>query len=231
MVNIDDARIASYDNNGHHFEILVEPDLALEVRLGHKSIDYVINNLLATEEVYKNSKSGERASEKAIQETFNTLDIKIIADIILKKGHLDLTTDQKRRLSEAKRKEVIDYIVRNSINPMTKAPHPYTRVESSLESARIVIDIQKSIESQLDKIIEKLSPILPMDFKMTKIKTIIPIQFGGKINGVIGKYEILERKWEASSFYFIANVPAGEKDSFLNVISGITKGQAQFEME
>lgn len=204
--------------------------MALEIKQGHKDASNNLSKLLATDEVYKNSRSGDRVSDKALQECFGTTDLAQITERILKHGHLDLTTEQKRKLSEQKRKEVIDYIVRNSINPITKAPHPYNRVESALDSAKIVVDIQRPIDQQMEKIIEKVSIILPMDFKMFTFKVIVPLDFASKVNGIINKYDIIERKW-GSSFNFTAKVPAGEKDSFMNTISGLTKGQAVFETE
>lgn len=231
MVNVDDARIASYESNGQKFEILVDPDLALEIKQGNKDVSNSLSKLLASDEVYKNAKSGERVSEKSLQEHFGTTELAKIVEFILKKGHLDLTTEQKRKLAEMKRKEVVDYIVRNSTNPVTKAPHTYTRVESALETAKIQVDPQRPVDQQIDRIIEKLTEILPMDFKKVTFKATIPIQYAGKINSIINKYEILDRKWEASAFVFTAKVPAGEKDSFMNIISGLTKGQAVYDIQ
>jgi ribosome maturation protein SDO1 len=230
MVNVDDARIASLETKNHKFEILVEPDLALEIKQGFKEVKNNLSKLLAVEEVYKNARSGDQVSETALKEEFGTLDLETIVDEILKKGNLDLTTEQKRRLAESKRKELIDYIVKNSINPVTKAPHTYTRVESALETAKIVLDPQKPIKYQIDKIVDKLNEILPLDFKKYIVKAYIPVQYAGKVNSMINKYEVLERKW-ANEFYFAANVPAGEKDAFLNMISNLTKGASRFELE
>ncbi len=230
MVNVDDARVASLETKTHKFEILVDPDLALEIKLGFKEVKNNLSNLLAVEEVYKNAKSGDSISEAALKEQFGTLELEIIVDEILKKGNLDLTTEQKRKLAEAKRKELIDYIVKNSINPVTKAPHTFSRVESAIESAKINLDPQKPIKYQIDKIVEKLNEILPLDFKKYVVKAYIPIQYAGKINSMISKYEILERKW-SNEYYFSANIPAGEKDAFLNMISNLTKGTSRFELE
>lgn len=231
IVSMDDARIASYDIAGAHFEIFVEPVLALEIRKGAKEVLNNLGKLLAVEEVYKCARSGTRVSEKALNEHFGTTDLTRIVTVILEKGHLDLTTDQKRRLAEEKRRELINYIVKNSINPVTKAPHTPQRVESALDATKIAIDIQKPISVQANKIIEKMSAILPMDFKICVCRTKVPIAFVGKVNGVINRYEITDRKWEPDYFCFVAKVPAGEKGQFLNMISGLTKGQAQFDFE
>jgi len=230
LVNIDKARVASYDINGMHFEILVDPDLALEIKQGKKDLQNNLSKLLATEEIYKKAKSGDRASEVHIKEAFGTEDLETIVETIIQKGHLDLTTEQKRRIAEQKRKEIIDYIVRNSYNPVTNSPHTYQRVETAIEKAKIQIDSLSPVEQQVDKIVSKMTEILPISFKKYKFKVSVPIEFGGKINSVINKYEILDRKW-TTTFNFIALVPAGEKDSFMNTISGLTKGQATFDIE
>ncbi len=231
MVNMDDARIASYEDNGYVFEIFVDPDIALEIKKGTKEISNNLGKLLAVDEVYKSARSGERASEKSLQTVFGTTDLLKVVKTILEKGHLDLTTEQKRKLYDEKRKEVLNYIVKNSINPITKAPHTPQRVESAFEETKITIDIQKSLESQMDKIIEKLSVFLPMEFKKFTCRVKIPVAQAGRVSGMINKFEVSERKWESDYFYFVAKVPAGEKDQFFGMISGLTKGTAQFEFE
>ena len=64
MVNIDDAIIAKYESYGEHFEILVDPDLAAEFR-NPDGKDVAIEDLLAIEEIFKDSKKGDKASDEA----------------------------------------------------------------------------------------------------------------------------------------------------------------------
>lgn len=230
MVSLDNARVASYDVNGEHFEILVDPDLALDIKEGKQTLEYKLGKLLASDEIYKKASSGDRASDGNVKTAFGTNDLEKIVGVILKHGHLDLTTGQKRKLAEQRRKEIIEYIVRNSYNPATKTPHTYQRVESALETAKVHIDVLRPVEQQIDKIVAKMSEVLPIDFKKYKIRVSVPLQFGGKMNSVIGRFDVLERNW-GSTFDFVVSIPAGEKDSFMNTISGLTKGQATFDVE
>jgi len=231
MVDIDKARVVSYDNKGQSFEIYVDADLALAVKEGEKEFEHTYNNLLAVEEVYKDAKKGERIGPKALTDEFGTTDVKEITKIILQKGRLDLTTEQKRRLMEARRKELISYITKNAINPITKAPLTPTSVETAIDKARIEIDLNKRIERQVDAIIEKLKPHIPMSFQVSTYKVFVPVAFAGKVSGAIGKYEVLERKWDAEYFICLVKVPAGIKDNFLSTISGLTQGKARIEIE
>ncbi len=231
MVDIDKARVVNYENKGLCFEIYVDADLALAVREGEKEFDHVYNDLLAVEEIYKDAKKGERIGPKALEDEFGTTDTKSIAKEILLKGRLDLTTEQKRRLMESRKKELIAYIVRNAINPITKAPHTPTSVETAIDKARIEIDLNKKIERQIDGIIEKIKPHLPMSFQTTLYKVYIPVSNAGKLTGVLNKYEVLERKWDAEYLICLIKVPAGLKDGFLSTVSGLTQGKAKIEIE
>ena len=72
MVNVDEAIIAKYEYCGEHFEILVDPDLAAEFR-NPDGQDVAIEDLLAVEEIFKDSKKGDKASEEAMLKIFETI--------------------------------------------------------------------------------------------------------------------------------------------------------------
>ncbi len=53
MVNTENAVIARLESHGKHFEILVDPELAMDVKKGK---DVSLNDLVAFEEVYEDVK-------------------------------------------------------------------------------------------------------------------------------------------------------------------------------
>ena len=85
MVNVDEAIIAKYEYSGEHFEILVDPDLAADFR-NPDGPDVAIEDLLAVEEIFKDSKKGDKASEEAMNKVFETTDPIEVSKIILEKG-------------------------------------------------------------------------------------------------------------------------------------------------
>ena len=107
MVNVDDAIIAKYEYCGEHFEILVDPDLAAEFR-NPDGKDVAIEDLLAVEEIFKDSKKGDKASEEAMLKIFETTDPIEVSKVILEKGHVQLTAEQKRQMQADKRRLVIN---------------------------------------------------------------------------------------------------------------------------
>ena len=99
MVNVDEAIIAKYEYMGEHFEILVDPDLAADFR-NPDGPDVAIEDLLAVEEIFKDSKKGDKASEEAMNKIFETTAPIEVSKIILEKGTVQLTADQKRNMQE-----------------------------------------------------------------------------------------------------------------------------------
>ncbi len=95
MVNVDEAVIARLKVGKDIFEILVDCDLAMELRKG-KSIG--LDKILATDEVYKDVKKGQRASENEIKKVFGTDDTREVASKIIKEGEIHLTSEYKNKL-------------------------------------------------------------------------------------------------------------------------------------
>ena len=97
MVSVDKSIIARLDSRGEHFEVLVDPELALKVRRGEK---VPVDKLLAVGEIFRDCKKGERASPEDISRVFDTNDLEAVANRIIKKGEIQLTTEQRRRMLE-----------------------------------------------------------------------------------------------------------------------------------
>jgi ribosome maturation protein SDO1 len=230
MVNVDDARIAKFEKDKIHFEILLDPNVALKIRKGAE-FNHLFGDLLAVEEIYKDAKKGEKASESSLKEVFGNIEFKEIIKKIVLEGHLELTTEQRRKMFEEKRKEVLDYIVKNSINPITKLPHTEQRVLNALEKVKLDVDINISIKKQIEKIVQKLNPILPMSFSKFVCNVFVPIEIAGKINNIVNKYDVSERKWMPNGLNLKVNVPAGEKEEFFNIMFKVSGGKAKVEVE
>ena len=99
--------VARLTKENEHFEILVKPQKALDYRNGKIS---GITEVLAAEIIFSDANKGTKVSEEAKHKAFGTTDSLEIADLILKKGTLQLTTEQRRKMVEDKRRQVIDFI-------------------------------------------------------------------------------------------------------------------------
>ena len=146
--------VARLTRENEHFEILVKPQKALDYRNGKIA---GITEVLAAEMIFSDANKGTKVSEEAMKKAFKTIDPLKIADEILKKGTLQLTTEQRRKMVEDKRRQIIDFISRQAVDPKTNLPHPPARIENAMEQIRYPIDPYKSVEEQAKDIVKLLT--------------------------------------------------------------------------
>ncbi len=211
---------------GDHFEILVHPDNALNFKLGR---NVELSQVIAIDEVYSDSSKGLRASSEKLQKHFNTINHAEAAKIVLEKGELQLTTEQRRKMMEDKRKQIISIIARNYIDPRTGLPHPPTRIQQALQEVRVSIDPFKEAQEQTKMVVDQLRTIVPLKSEKMKLRVKVPPQFSPQAIGVIkGVGEILNEEWGSDgSLTALVEIPAGVHSSLMERLGAVTKGSAQ----
>ncbi|MFB6216377.1 MAG: ribosome assembly factor SBDS, partial [Candidatus Aenigmatarchaeota archaeon] len=180
MVSVDEAVIARLDSHGQHFEIMVDPEKALDVKKGE---DVPLRDLVAVEEVYEDSDKGKRVSDEDLNQVFGTNDFQEIAYKIIRKGEVQLTTEQRRDMRQEKRKEIASIISRRAVNPQTDNPHPQKRILNAMEEAGVHVDEMEDAENQVSDVIDKLRPIIPISIETKKVAVKVPPEFAGKASG------------------------------------------------
>ncbi|NLF88102.1 ribosome assembly factor SBDS [Candidatus Bathyarchaeota archaeon] len=218
--------VARLTRENEHFEILVKPNKALDYRNGKIP---GISEVLAADIIFSDANKGTKVSEEAMKKAFKTLDPLKIADEIIKKGTLQLTTDQRRKMVEDKRRQVIDFISRQAVDPKTNLPHPPMRIENAMEQIRYPIDPYKSVEEQAKDIIKLLRPILPLKVEQVKVAVKIPAQYSSRAYGTIKTLGAIKREeWRGDgSWYGELELPAGAYASLLNKLGDATKGTGE----
>ncbi len=221
--------IARIDVKGHHFEILVNPYLAFEFKQG-KNIN--IEDVLVSDYVYTDIRRGTRASPQLLRKVFGTDDIKKIAAEIVRRGELQLTAEQRRKLIEAKKKQIINYIARSAIDPRTKLPIPPSRIEAAMEQARVGIDLYKSVEEQAMAIVRAISRIIPIKLAKALLKVVIPPEYAGRAYSQLQRLgEVKSMDWRTDgSLVAELEIPAGLQQEVIDKINNITKGTAEVKV-
>jgi len=212
--------------SGEHFEILVNPNAALSFKQG-KPIE--ISEVLVSDEVFSEASKGFRISSEKLKKFFNTTSSLEAAKIILKKGDLQLTTEQRKGFILDKKKQIISLISKNFVDPKTSLPHPPLRIEKAMEEIRVSIDPFKSSEEQAKQIVEHLRVILPLKSEKIKLMIKVPTDFTPKVMGTLKSYgEIKKEEWLADgSLNTILEIPAGVQLALIDKIGSVTKGSAQ----
>jgi ribosome maturation protein SDO1 len=222
----DKYTIARLTKDNEHFEILVKPEKALDYRMEKSSR---ITEVLAAEIIFADANKGTKVSEETMRKAFGTTDPLKIADEILKKGALQLTTEQRRKMVEDKRKQIVDFISRQAVDPKTNLPHPPLRIENAMAQIRYTIDAHKPVEEQAREIVKLLRPILPLKIEQISVAVRVPAEYSARAYGSLKNFgEIKQEEWRADgSWYGIIEMPAGAYASFLNKLGDITKGNGE----
>lgn len=229
MVDIEDAIIARLDSHGESFEILIDTEVARELREGN---EVEILEHMAIEEIFRDAKKGDRSSEEKIMEVFGTNEVKEIAREIILKGEVQLTTEQRREMQEEKRRRIISEIARNAINPQTKMPHPPQRIELAMEEAKIHVDPFKSVESQVPMVLDKLRPLIPIRFEKSKIAVRLPgDEYGKCYEDIVHFGTILKEEWQSNGEWIgVVEIPAGVREEFVGKLKNRTHGNVETKL-
>jgi len=226
MVSVDRATTVRLERNGKKFEILVDPDKALSFKQGQK---WGMESMLAVNEIFKDAKAAEKAGTSDIKSAFGTEDIFKAAEEILTKGELSLTVEQKRKIVEDKRKQVISTIARNAVNPQSGLPHPPARIEAAMEEARVHIDPNKSADEQVGDILKLLRPIIPIRFEKKRLACRFPPAHAPRAIGLVKRFaEVKRDSWlNDGSWVCEVEMPAGLMQEFVDAINRESKGEVE----
>jgi ribosome maturation protein SDO1 len=226
MVKVEDAVIARLETQGSRFEVLVDPEAVQDLKDG-KSVD--LSDKLALDQVFKDAKKGDKISEEHLEKTFHTRNLAEIARQIVLKGEVQVTTDQRHRLQEAKRRQIVATIARNAMNPQTGAPHPTSRIEAAMLEAKVHVDPFRPVDAQVQEVLAKLRPLIPIRLDVVKVRVRVPGQFYPRVIGdVRGLGKLVEETWLTDgSWNGIVEIPAGVQTELYEKLNARTKGAAE----
>ncbi len=226
MVKVDDAVIARWETGGSRFEVLVDPEAVQEIKDG-KDID--LSDRLALDQIFKDAKKGDKISDEHLEKTFHTRNVAEIAKQIVRKGEVQVTTEQRHKLQAAKHRQIVAMIARNAMNPQTGAPHPPARIESAMAEAKVHIDPFKPVDAQVQEVLAKLRPLIPIRLDVVKVRVKLPGQHYPRVIGEVkGLGRLLEEQWLSDgSWSGVVEIPAGMQTELYEKLSARTKGTAE----
>lgn len=229
MVDFDQAIIARYEAHGESFEVLIDPAIVQKMKDG-KEVDLFEHMVIDT--IFKNAKKGTRAPEEKIKEVFGTEDPAEVAKVIILKGEVQLTTEQRKIMQENKRKRIVEYIARNAMNPQTRAPHPPGRIETAMEEAKVHVDPFKSVEAQVPGVMDAIRPLIPIRFDKVRIAVKVSGENYGRCYEDFKHFgKITKEEWQKDgSWIGVVEMPAGLQNDFLEKISNKTHGEADTKL-
>lgn len=223
-IGVDKAVISRVFISNQKFEILVDPEKALEFKKGAK-VD--LSDIIAYPGVYKDVRNTERVPEQDLQKIFGTTDVIKIAGRIIKEGELQLTTEQRRQMVEQRKNQIVNIIAKKGINPQTNTPHPPQRILNAMEKSGVNIDPFIDAEQQIDKVLKEIKVIIPIRFQKIVFQIKIPAQYAGKGYSTLKRCgTILSEQWlNDGGLRVDLEILAGMQDEVFQNISNLTRGE------
>lgn len=228
-VSVEKAVIARITKAGQRFELLVDPEKAMEVK-GGRAVP--IEQLLAAPDVFEDARKGSRVQADKLNKAFGTNRLEDIAVKIIHEGEIQLTTEQRRHMTEERTKAVASLISRQGVDPRTGAPHPPERVLRAMEQAKVRIDPEKPAEQQVESVLKAIAPIIPIRSERTTVAIKIPAEHASRAAGVIRNFGSPSREeWAGDGSYMaVLEMPAGLQTELYDKLNALTKGAAQIKV-
>ena len=225
----DKVTVVRYSFSGDKFELLVKPDPAFDYKLGKISD---ISKILVSDEIYTDSNKGNRATNEKLNQVFKTQDSMKIAEIIMKKGELNLTTEQRKKMTSEKRKQLVTFIAKTYVDPRSHLPHPPLRIEQAMDDGRVTVEPFKNADEQVKDVVEKLRPIIPLKSENLILEISVPAQFVAQSYTVLKSTGTLKKEdWQPNgSLKAILEIPAAARPNVIDRLGSITKGTATVEV-
>ena len=212
--------VARLKRGGETFEVSIDSEKAINFKKGLNEFD----DVLQSEEIWFDAKKGQLASENKLMSIFKTDDKIEIAKTIINEGEIQLTSEYRVKQVEEKKKRIIETIHQNAIDPRTNAPVPISRLENAFKEAKISIDDRPS-DQQVNEILDKLKPILPIKFDVKRIQVIVPANHASKSYHIIKAYKIIKEEWQKDGgLNVIVELPSAMQNDFFDKINSATHG-------
>ena len=123
-------------------------------------------------------------------------------------------------------------IHRNAIDPRTNLPHPEQRISNALEEAKVRVDENRKAEDQLEDVLKKLQPILPIRFETRQLQLLVPSKFTSKAHQIMkGFGRVSKESWHSDgTLVAVVELPAGLQQELTDQLNKLTHGDIDIKV-
>ena len=204
------------------FETMVDLDNAMKLRKGG---EVSMSDVIRDNAIYTNLGKGMKAGSAELEQAFGTSEFEKVVEQIVKKGIIEVSQEFRDEALEARRKQVVDFLVRNAIDGQTGRPFTPDTLQNALKDAGVKLE-NKNIENQITRINDSLKQVIPIKIETKKLKVIVPAVHTGKAYGLLTEYKEKEEWLSNGDLQITLNIPVGIQMEFYDKLNSITHGSA-----
>eukprot|EP01084_Bolivina_argentea_P155365 270745_1 len=225
MSQKNNGQIVRYQQGKTKFEILTKKGAVLKYRQKKLGLQYV----LMIDTIYTKVSQGKIAKSSELKRVFGTTDFNECVNKILENGDLNLSSSERKDKSNSKLNEVVYYITKNYINPLSNIPHPRDRILNCMKECGIKINTTKSTKTQALNAIKKMrGKLFFTKAHMLTVNLTIKYKYDiNKIGQMINKITSgasYQQKWNDKGCVFVLEMSKGDLEDLGNKLNKVTNG-------
>ncbi|MCK5548576.1 MAG: ribosome assembly factor SBDS, partial [Thermoplasmata archaeon] len=117
------------------------------------------------------------------------------------------------------------------MDPRTKNPHPPVRIMNAMEQAHVIVDPFKPASSQVNDVLAKIQPILPISLELIEIAVKVPIQHAGRGSSEVRHIApVKKEEWKSDAWIAVMEIPAGMQSEIYDSLNRLTGGSVQVKI-
>ena len=221
--------LITYEKQGRHFELDVDPDKAIEYR-EKKLTD--LDQVLKVYKVFENVRQDQLSTKDDMIAVFGTDDTEEVIKFMLENGELQLSQEHRKKIVEALHKRIVSEIYRMAIDARTDMPLPMPRIENGLEEAKFKVKENVSYDKLFKTAIDGLKRIIPIKIANIKYSILLDMKYSVHVLKYLETLGTVMKKEKQGSdkINFVIDMPSGLKQEFMENINNLTHGTAKIDL-
>jgi ribosome maturation protein SDO1 len=230
MVNVDESFELRYKVGKNEFEVLV--DFETYKKFKSKPEEMSVYDVLADHKIYADQKKGEVASAGEITKIFGNKSEEEVLKEILLKGECQIPAAYLKKLRDEKRSQVVNYIVENATNPVTKTKFTPSLIEGAIDKIRYNFDYNKDFEIQAKEVIDILKKQMPISVNKVVLEVTIPPVFLGAFYGKFRSMVrvMIEKYDNLGNLVLRFEIPQSKQDEIIDYIKRNSGNEASYHV-
>eukprot|EP00055_Hartaetosiga_balthica_P003756 m.8904 g.8904 ORF g.8904 m.8904 type:complete len:252 (+) comp3297_c0_seq1:122-877(+) len=225
---LTNVAIVRMKKGGKRFEIACFKNKVVSWR---KKIETDIDEVVQVHTIFTNVSKGQVANSSDLNKAFKTEDEEKILLLILEKGELQVSKQERKADLTEKFKEIATTVSEKCVNPDTQRPYTITQIEGAMRDLHFSVRPQTSTKSQALEVIRQLQETIKIERALMTVRLTLPGKNGKAAKDALKPLfrEIESEEWDGD-LELIGKIEPGNYKILEESASSQTKGAATLEI-
>jgi len=231
QVRFTNVAVVRLKRGGKRFEIACYKNKVGEYR---KKITTDLDEVLQSRMIFSNISKGIAANKGELKKAFNTTDEDKIILMILDKGELQVSGEEREREFDTLFKDIATIVAEKCVNPETGRPLTVGLVQKAMKEIHYSVNPAKSAKSQALQVIKLLAQKedFPIARAPMRLKFLIPVVDGREVKEKLTPLlkEVELEEWGEENLEMIVLIDPSNYRPVDQIVRKDTKGKGNIEL-